>query len=81
MDLSRVSFLLFRRMAQRWNFKAYEEEVRAVVERQYLPKLPVPVQHMEIFYHSVAEPDRDVLKLLIQGHRQILQADNSGENG
>ena len=52
-----------------------------MVERQYLPKLPVPVQHMEIFYHSVAEPDRDVLKLLIQGHRQILQADNSGENG
>ena len=33
----------------------YEAEVRAVVEQQYLPKVPVPIQHMAIFYHSVAE--------------------------
>ena len=45
--------------------EAYEAEVRAVVEQQYLPKVPVPVQQMAIFYHSVAKPDRDVLKLPI----------------
>ena len=26
--------------------KTYEAEVRAVVEQQYLPKVPVPIQHM-----------------------------------
>ena len=34
-----------------------------MVEKQYLPNVPVPVQQMAIFYNSVAEPDRDVLKL------------------
>ena len=48
--------------------ETYEAEVRAVVEQQYLPKVPVPIQHMAIFYHSVAEPDRDVLKLPIRGY-------------
>ena len=47
--------------------ETYEVEVRAVVEQQYLPKVPVLIQHTAIFYHSVAEPDRDVLKLPIQG--------------
>ena len=49
--------------------EAYEAEVLAVVEEQYLPNVPVPVQHMAIFYHSVArpEPDRDILKLPIGG--------------
>ena len=42
--------------------ETYEVEVRAVVEQQYLPKVPVLVQHMAIFYHSVIEPDRNVLK-------------------
>ena len=45
--------------------KNYEVEVRAVVEQQYLPKVPVQIQHMAVFYHSVAEPYRDVLKLPI----------------
>ena len=50
--------------------EAYEAEVRAVVEQQYLPNVPVPVQHMAIFssYDSVAKPDRDVLKLPVRGH-------------
>ena len=48
--------------------ETYEAEVLAVVEQQYLPKLPVPVQHTGIFYHSVAEPDRDILKLPIRGY-------------
>ena len=34
--------------------ETYEAEVRAVVEQQYLPKVPAPIQHMAIF--SVAEP-------------------------
>ena len=42
--------------------ETYEAEVRAVVEQQYLSKVPVPIQHMASFYHSVVEPDRDVLK-------------------
>ena len=46
---------------------ADEAEVRAVVEQQYLPKVPVPVQHMAIFYDSTAKPDRDVLKMPIRG--------------
>ena len=51
-----------------------------MVELQYLPKVPVPVQHMAILYHSVAEPDRDVLKLPIEAiYRRIPQADDSGE--
>ena len=29
--------------------KTYEEELQAVVEQQYLPKVPVPIQHMAIF--------------------------------
>ena len=37
--------------------RTYEAEVLAVVEQQY-------VQHT---YQSVAEPDSDILKLLIQG--------------
>ena len=35
--------------------EAYEAEVWAVVEQQYLPKVPVPVQHMAIFNDSVAK--------------------------
>ena len=30
----------------------YEAKVLALVEQQYLPKVPVPVQRMTIFYHS-----------------------------
>ena len=48
--------------------ETYEAEVRAVAEQQYLPKVPVPIQHMANFYHSVAEPDRDVLMLPIRGY-------------
>ena len=36
------------------------------VEEQYLPTIPVPVHHMEIFYNSAAEPDRELSKLPIQ---------------
>ena len=66
--------------------ETYEAEVRAVVEQQYLPKVPVPIQHMAIFYHSVAEPDRDVLKLAIRGYVQAhstsrRQEKFTGENG
>ena len=52
----------------------YEAEVQAVVEQQHLPKVPVPIQHMAIFCHSVAEPVRDVLKLLILGYVQANSA-------
>ena len=31
--------------------EAYEAKVWAVVEQQYLPKVPVQVQHMTIFFH------------------------------
>ena len=54
--------------------EAYEAEVRAVVEQQYLPKVPVPVQHMAIFYDSTAKPDRDVLKMPIRGYVQANSA-------
>ena len=57
-------------------------EVQAVDEQQYLPKVPVravPIQHMASFYHSVAEPARDVLNLPIRGYNP--QSDDSGENG
>ena len=54
--------------------EAYEAKVWAVVEQQYLPKVPVPVQHMTIFYHLVAQPDRHVLKLPIRGYVQAKSA-------
>ena len=54
--------------------ETYEAEVRALVEQQYLPKVPVSVQHMAIFYDSVAKPDRDVLKLPIRGYVQANSA-------
>ena len=63
-----LSFLLFQRMAHRSNLWS---KVLAVVEQQYIPKVPNPVQHMAIFYHSVAflpEPNRDVLKLPFRGY-------------
>ena len=44
------------------------------MEQQYLPKVPVPIQHMAIFYHSVAKSDRDVLKLQIKGYVQAHSA-------
>ena len=44
-----------------------------MVEQQYLPKVPVPIQHMAIFYHSVAKPNRDVLKLHILGYVQAAE--------
>ena len=54
--------------------ESYEAEVGAVVEQQYLTKVPVSVQHMAIFYDSVAKPDRDVLKLPIRGYVQVKSA-------
>ena len=48
--------------------ETYQAKVLSLVEQQYLPKVPVLVQHMAIFYHSVAEPDREVLKLPIRGY-------------
>ena len=47
--------------------ETYEAEVRTMVEQQYLQKVPTlaAIQHVAIFYHSVAKPDRDVLKLQI----------------
>ena len=54
--------------------ETYEAEVLAVVEQQYLPKVPVPIQHMAIFYDSVAKPDRDVLILPIRGYVQANSA-------
>ena len=50
-----------------------------MVKQQYLPKVPVPIQHMAIFCHSVAEPDRDVLKLPMQ-IRGYVQANNNAAN-
>ena len=43
------------------------------MEEQYLPTVPVPVHHMEIFHSLVSElpePDRELLKLQIQGYVQ-----------
>ena len=54
--------------------ETYEAEVLAVVEQQYLPTILVPIQHMAFFYRSVAEPDRDVLKLPIRGYMQANSA-------
>ena len=54
------------------------------MEQQYLPKIPVPVQHMAIYYHLVAELELDVFKLKLpirSMHRRNQQADVSGENG
>ena len=45
--------------------ETFEDEVLAAVEEQYLPAIPVPVHHMEMFYNTAAEPDRALLKLLI----------------
>ena len=38
--------------------EAYEAEVRAVVEQQYLPKVPVPIQHMAIFIIQWPNPTK-----------------------
>ena len=71
MDFSRVFFIY----SNGWRTdKTYEAEIWAVVEQQYLPKVPVPIQHMAIFYDSVAEPDRDDLKLPIRGYVQANSA-------
>ena len=40
------------------------------MEEQYLPTVPVPVHHMEMFYNWAAEPDRELLKLPVQGYVQ-----------
>ena len=57
--------------ACRWSAgKTYEDTVRAAVEEQYLPTIPVPVYRKEFFYNSAAEPDRESLKLPIQGFVQ-----------
>ena len=47
--------------------KTYEDAIRAAMEEQYLPTVPVPVHRMEIF---TAEPDRILLKLPISGYVQ-----------
>ena len=61
--------------AGRWSSgKNYEDAVRAAVEDQYLPTVPVPVHRMEIFYNSAAEPDRELLKLPIRGYVQAKSA-------
>ena len=54
--------------------EAYEAQVLAVVEQQYFSKVLVPVQHIAIFYDSVAKPDRDVLKMPIRGYVQANSA-------
>ena len=55
--------------AGRWPAgKTYEDAVRAAVEEQYLPTVPVTVHRMEFFYNSAAEPDcpdKELLKLPI----------------
>ena len=51
-----------------------EDAVRATVEEHYLPTVPVSVHHMELFYNSVAEPDRELLKLLVQGYILVKSA-------
>ena len=39
--------------------ETYEEKICAAEEEQYLPAIPVPVQHMAVFYNSAAKLDRD----------------------
>ena len=50
--------------------KTYEDAVQAAVEEQYLPTVLIHIHHMEMFYNSAAESDR-----------QNRRVDNSGENG
>ena len=45
---------------------SYEDSVLAA----YLPTVPVPVHWKECFYHSAAEPGRELLKLPIPGFVQ-----------
>ena len=55
--------------AGRWPVgKTYEDAVRAAVEEQYLPTVPVPVHRKESFYKSEAEPHMELLKLPIRGY-------------
>ena len=41
-------------------YETYESELQEAVEQQLFPKVPVPVQHMAIFYHLGTEPDRNL---------------------
>ena len=45
--------------------ETFEDEVLAAVEQQYLPAVSLPVHHMKMYYNTAAEPDRELLKLLI----------------
>ena len=46
----------------------------AVVKKHYLRTFPVPVHSMEILCNSAAEPDKDLLKLPMQGFVQAKSA-------
>ena len=48
-----------------------------MVEGLYLPNVPVPVHHIEIFYNLAVESDRELLKLPL--HRPNQQPEGSGE--
>ena len=69
--------------AGRWPVgKTYEDAVRAAVEEQCLPTVPVPVHCMEMFYNSAAEHDRKLLELLYEAmYRRNQRADDCGEIG
>ena len=54
--------------------ETHEAKVRAVVEQQYLSKVPVPIQHMAIFNHSMAEVEPDRIVLKFQGYVQANSA-------
>ena len=55
--------------AGRWfTGNTYEDADSAAMDEQYLPTVPVPVHHMEIFHNSAAEPD--------SGHGIVQTADS-----
>ena len=54
--------------------KTCEDAVRSSVDELHLPTVPIPVQSIEMLYNSVAEPDRELLKLPIRGYVQAKSA-------
>ena len=62
-----------------WSAPCEDSVQAAVVEGLYLPNVPVPVHHIEMFYNLAVESDRELSKLPL--HRPNQQPEGSGENG
>ena len=81
MKVLRASLLWYRPIASRENLWTGNlgSGGPAAEEEQYLPIAPVSFQHMEMFYDSASESDKESLKLPI--HYYNPRVDCSGENG